>query len=192
MRLIGLGGFKTAGKDSAFLAIQQALPDLNVQRVGFADKLKVLAAGTLGYEGSNERQIELMNECKEGWEFHLFEHEDSFTKFSGRQFLQWLGQHARVVFGENFWVDQVLPFFQPLDQVYPGVDVLCVTDCRYPNEATRVHELHGTMWRIDRPGLVSDGHASEVELPAESVDIIIANDSDLDGLQIAVKQALAI
>lgn len=192
MRLIGLGGFKTAGKDSAFLAIQKALPDLNVQRVGFADKLKVLAAGTLGYEGSDERQIELMNECKEDWQFRISEHEDHFTTFSGRQYLQWLGQHARIVFGDDFWINQVLPYHEKLTHAYPGVDVLAVTDVRYQNEAERVLALNGEVWRIDRPGVESDGHASEVPLPDDVVNTIIVNDSDLAGLEGAVAKALTV
>lgn len=194
MRIIGLAGLKTSGKDSTYLAIKAALADQNVDRVGFADKLKVLAAKTLGYDGSNERLIDLMNECKEKWLFEAGEASDfdgqGFLSFSGRELLQRLGEFGRVEFGDEFWIDQVLPWHD-MRLKYPGVDVLCVTDVRYSNEAFRILQLGGEVWEVRRPGLSSDGHVTEQPMPDHLVTVIIENDSNLEALDAAVAEALS-
>ena len=74
---------------------------------------------------------------------------------------------------------------------YPDVDVLCVTDVRYPNEADRVHQLGGEVWQIVRPGLESDGHSSEIPLPAEKVDLSIFNGFEIETLYSTVEEVLA-
>jgi hypothetical protein len=98
------------------------------------------------------------------------------------------------VFGESFWVDQVLPppdvtgrqptprharshlraaagDHRSVDGLKPrgNFNTLCVTDVRYPNEAERVLALDGEVWEVVRPGLEPDGHSSEEPLPRELV-----------------------
>lgn len=190
MRLIGINGYKTAGKDSTFQAVQARVSDrLNVQRAGFADKLKIMAAKAIGYDAPDEDLIAWMDEAKQCWEFNVIRKPEceTISQFSGRQYLQWFGGHARTVFGDSFWVDQVLPkpIGDPignslaLKRRYPGIDILCVTDVRYPNEAHRVLDLGGEVWVVERPGLESDGHSSEEPLPAELVNFTIPNDGTL-------------
>lgn len=196
MRLIGINGYKTAGKDSTFEAIQASVGDrLNVQRAGFADKLKIMAAKALGFNGSDTELIEYMDEAKQSWQFTITDENDGeqVKAFSGRAYLQWFGGHARTVFGDSFWVDQVLPTpsghhiahnrevenYISLQERYPGVDILCITDVRYPNEAERILSLYGEMWAIERPGLSSDGHSSEEPLPTDLVNLFVPNDGTL-------------
>jgi hypothetical protein len=134
MQIIGVNGFKRSGKGETALAVQRALPDKNVKLVGFADKLKILGARTLGFtDKSDEECIRLMDEAKESWDLMVWRHQQQpdlllepyspnvgrlspgwFTKvpvtnITGRQYLQNLGTEARKVFGPDFWVDQVLP-----------------------------------------------------------------------------------
>jgi hypothetical protein len=223
MRLIGLSGFKTSGKDATYHAIQATLPGKNVQRVAFADKLKIAAARAIGLVDKaateqwehDESMIYAMDQCKEGWTFAVYDPAgNELNVFSGREYLQWFGTEAgREVFGQEFWVDLVLPIpdeisrgplrsleheakafernvTRALEDKYPGADVLVVTDARFPNEATRIKELGGEMWEIVRPGLQGDGHASEISLPDALVDYTIVNDGTLDDLAEKVKDTL--
>ena len=188
--------------------------DAVVKGVGFADKLKVLAARSLGYHHLHESAcIDLMDRFKEdgfvaAYGTHLLEDTSDIT---GRQYLQNLGNEGRKVFGDTFWIDQVLPGpavlwkdDEPggpddrraainrvkLEDRYPGVDCLCITDVRYPNEAQRIRDLGGVIWEVIRPGLKSDGHASEQPLPRELVDHQILNDGDMRDLEREVERAM--
>lgn len=202
MKLIGISGLKTAGKDSTYRAIAAALPELSVQRVGFADKLKIIAARALGFEMPDEDCIAFMNECKESWSFaiHPSPYASDDLLFTGRQYLQWLGGQARFVFGDTFLVDQILPMpskhYEPdtaerancltLKEFYPGVDVLCITDVRFFNEAERILELGGEIWNVERPGTTSDGHDTEIPINDGLIDHHVLNTGTLEELQNAV------
>ena len=107
MKLIGITGLKTSGKDTTFKAVEAALPDLRVQRVAFADKLKELTALTFGYD---DELVEIMDYAKENWSFVCFDGDgNDLFDITGRAILQNIGQGARKVFADGFWVDQVLP-----------------------------------------------------------------------------------
>lgn len=129
-KIIGVNGFKRSGKGETAAAVTDLgatlVPGFTTTEVGFADKLKILAAKTLGFiERSDEECIALMNECKEEWlisirkritfEAHSeaggvfpFVEEAEWHRITGREYLQNLGNEARAVFGADFWVDQVL------------------------------------------------------------------------------------
>ena len=80
--------------------------------------------------------------------------------------------------------------------------VVCLTDVRFLNEARRVRELGGEVWRVTRPGC--DGgaalaagvaaHASETEQRSPEMDQYvtreIVNDGTLDDLRVRVTLAL--
>lgn len=205
--LIGINGLKTSGKDTTFGFIRE-LADENLktaQRVAFADKLKIMAALALGYEGSPPELIGIMDEFKNTGKINShFDRSSALTRvaiphgtsITGRQYLQTFGGKAREVFGDTFWIDQVLPdpgvasgpaltnnVRVELKDRYPGVDYVCVTDVRYPNEAQRVHDLGGIVLEVVRPGLVSDGHDTEKPLPSELVTHTIFNDGTLTDLR---------
>lgn len=229
MRIIGLNGLKTSGKDTAYACIRDvtARYDLGdnvafvVKRVGFADKLKIVAAKALGFDRSDAECIELMDSFKNRSSFSILyddphdnalreaEPEQDWSQLhdlNGRQYLQNLGSYARTVFGDTFWIDQVLPtkrqqyhdrdagWYWKLEldtNEYAGVDILVITDVRYPNEADRVKALGGEVWEIQRPGLTSDGHVTEQPLPDELVDRVIVNDGTIANLESKIEEALA-
>jgi hypothetical protein len=205
MKLIGINGFKRSGKDTTHQIINEMRR--NVARAAFADKLKIMAAMALGFEGTDAELIALMDECKESWHFEIYEHRamlDPFKFFNGREYLQWFGGNARKVFGDSFWIDQVLPNPARLEaadwlalcreELYErygfNTGILVVTDVRYPNEARRVLSLGGEVWEVVRPGLVSDGHDSEQQLARELITRTIDNRGDLDHLRYEVAMAL--
>jgi hypothetical protein len=142
-----------------------------------------------------------MDEAKEEWIIDITkEHEyyGSIDSITGREYLQNLGNEARGVFGENFWIDQVLPnpgerdwsTLNWKDARYPDADILCITDVRYPNEADRIRALGGVVWEVLRPGVESDGHASEKPLPRHLVNYQIRNVGDIPYLRTQVALAL--
>lgn len=202
-RLIGINGFRTSGKDTTFKLIRDSRPNLRVDRVAFADNLKLLGAKALGFTGTDAELIDIMDEFKESGVVDVAYDENGYaprgTHITGRQYLQNLGANARTVFHDSFWVDQVLPNPKMLgwqdvpllEASYPLSDILCVTDVRYANEAQRVLDLGGEVWEIVRPGIETDGHSSEQPLPRELVTEVIQNDSTLDVLLQRVEDRLS-
>lgn len=204
--LIGINGFKRSGKGETGLAIHAVASDhfLNTTLLGFADKLKILAAKALGFtERSDAECIALMDECKERWIFDIAKDNAHrhvpWHTLTGREYLQNLGNEARTVFGDDFWVDQVLPKAPTYPSYGPrmvealyGTDYVAFTDLRYPNEAQRVLDLGGEVWEVLRPNTDSDGHASEKPLPRHLVTRQIHNNGDLMALRYEVDKALGL
>lgn len=208
MQLIGINGFKRSGKNTVGEIIRDSNPDVHVHLVGFADKLKIAAARALGFVDGNERElIDLMDEFKESAQLSIFYRKDRDSLstahlISGRQYLQFFGTEAgRETFSDSFWIDLVLPNpamqegwiqagEEQLERMYPGVDILVVTDVRFDNEARRVKSLGGQVWEVVRPGVDGGSHSSERPLARDLIDLTIQNDADLEGLEQKVKEAL--
>lgn len=222
MNIIAINGFKRSGKGETGSAIADLL--LGVHQLGFADKLKIFAAKSLGLTGLTAQQcIDLMDDAKETWVMDVWRHcswspdtpgsrgrlnptfgtREPVRQWTVRQLLQYMGTEARTVFGEDFWVDQVLP--QPatkyarnptlevegrLVRRYPGVSTLVFTDERFENEAERVIALGGFNIEVVRPGVDSDGHASEKKLPPHLIKYVIVNDGTLQELRWEVEKVL--
>ncbi len=202
MKLIGMNGLKTAGKDTTFELLREVTPGV-VKRAGFADKLKIMAGQALGIEATDEDLIVAMNWFKENGEVKYTDPlaPNVWSSISGRTYLQEFGANARKVFGDSFWVDQVLPkpSLHPsrvrrkgdndfaLKDAFARIDYLCVTDVRYPNEALRIRQLGGEIWEIVRPGLESDGHSSEIPLDPRYVTATILNNGNIPELAAKVE-----
>jgi hypothetical protein len=203
--IIAFNGFKRHGKNTA-AAFAAELLDEQFQTctlVGFADKLKLAAARALGFHNLDAAgAVALMDQFKENGTLEVTNPDSLVLKLiSGREYLQWFGTEVgRDVFGENFWVDQVLPAQQRPESEWAreavhrkyGTDHVLVTDCRFPNEAQRVKDLGGKVIEVFRPALkgASDAHSSEKPLPGGLVDYLIVNDTDLGTLRMRVEQAL--
>ena len=198
MRLVGLSGFKGAGKDTAYELIAQERE--NVVRRAFADKLKIIAGRSLGYEGEDVEIITAMNLMKNQGFVDSVVSSGVGTHMSGRRYLQLFGQRAREVFGHSFWVDQVLPdpaidagspvLQRKLSRRFDHADVGVITDVRYPGEAWRVRALGGEVWVVERPDLTSDGHDSERPLDDSLIDGVVINDGTIEDLRDHVQRLL--
>lgn len=166
MKLIGITGLAGAGKDTA---ASHLISHYDYKRIAFADPLKELCKLVYPY---------LANLVEEyGW--------DEVKKVPEfRQELQRIGNGARQIFGDNFWIEQAVKKFN-------GNTV--VTDCRYPNEFDAVVNRGGFMVRVELPGLnpVND-HITEtghLDLP---VKYTLLNDGSIDDLKIKIDQMMKI
>ena len=91
-----------------------------------------------------------------------------------RLFLQRYGTEAhRDIFGDDFWVKATLP-----DGLDHSDRLIVVTDCRFPNEAHRVHELGGYVVEVG-DGTPRDElhweHESEKPLDEDLIDWHLTN-----------------
>ncbi len=214
MYLIGLNGLKGAGKDTAYQCIRDAFafdgdayvgdshprPYERVERRAFADALKIIGARSLGFEGGEELLIQIMDDLKAESDIVAIS-DNSYSHVTGRQYQQNLGSYAREVLHDTIWIDQVVPKDpKGFDHAwgtagrngeYVGLPRIgCITDVRYPNEAERIHSWGGEIWKIERPGLESDGHATEQPLPRHLVDLTIPNHGTIDDLRLEIARQL--
>lgn len=157
--IIGLTGYKQAGKDST--------ADVLVKRLGFvklafADTLRKMALDIDPYIKVNAHDVferygillgqDGYEECKNIPDF--------------RGFLQKLGtEGVRKHLGDNVWVDA-------LDKVVassPNLNYV-ITDCRFPNEVEWIKQ-RGQLWKITRLGQVNDDvHESERHIKSFEAD----------------------
>lgn len=177
--IVGIGHVQRVGKDTAAEALCR---DLGFVRKGFADPLKDLAFATNPLVTSGTRTVNtdvghgrlqwVVQGCG-GWE------QAKNTYPEVRVFLQNLGQAARRVFGETFWIDRMF------DKVGPA-DRIVVPDVRYRNEADEIRARGGVLIRINRPGRVAAGHVSETELVDFDWDEEFDNKGSIADLQATV------
>lgn len=216
MKLIGINGLRGSGKDTAFqlLAEEAEKKGQRAVRRAFADKLKLLAASALGFEGTLEESVALCDRLKqpdifiEAYSNDRSHDLETVAALTGRAYLQHFGQKHREHVKDTFWIDVVLPnpwtgtlgtleaeykqrgIDTALAHKFDNADYAVVTDVRYPNEAQRVLDLGGEVIEIVRPGLEPDGHSSEVPLPRDLVSKIIDNDSSLEALREVIRVVL--
>lgn len=194
MKLIGIAGMKSSGKGTAARFVAEWALDQGLLAVehGFADKLKWATARIFWPKISLEDAITWADRYKnadgaavEVWCGHSFE-----AEITGRELFQHAGtEMGRQIFGDNFWVDQLLPissFRESFAVDHKIADVGMISDVRFPNEARRIFDLGGRVWMVRRPGHEPDGHASEALLPPRFVSETLDNDSDLDALRALV------
>lgn len=189
--IIGLTGVARSGKDT----VGKILMEYGFNRYGFADKLKDLAfqANPLVNSppiGFGELSFLSGLVTSYGWEKAK---ENDFV----RQFLQNLGVGARKVFGENFWVDQVISDITEKYGVYTsGLGTktvqsnIVITDVRFDNEAKAISGIGGLVIKVDRGLPPLNLHVSEKGLSPNLIDGTIYNTGSLEELENSVKEML--
>lgn len=206
--LLGLAGQIGSGKDTVYERAAALAPELgisSVERVSFADKLKLAAARALGVdtavletlkrdensfvELSTLVTVPASEETKEEFAGADTEQRRVRKRITIRKYLQLFGTEVgRETFGDSFWVDQALP----ADLDHTG-RLICVTDVRFPNEAARVLELGGIVVRVLNGPLLEPEHASEQILEDEFISYTFDNsvrDDDFANLDGQVRDTL--
>lgn len=96
--------------------------------------------------------------------------------YSPRQAYQWFGTELmRNNVAQEFWIDQARIFCDKNLRVV-------VADVRFDNEADFIHERHGLLIKIERPGVEGavNAHKSEAGVDPKKVDAIVINDGTLE------------
>lgn len=176
--ILGLGYISRTGKDTAATALCR---ELGYRRVAFADRLRDLAIEadplvTSSTMASNVGQ----GKGRLAWVVHGMTWEgakDSYPEV--RQFLINLGEGARKVFGEDFWVQQALKGVKKGDKVV-------FSDVRYLNEVEAIKKLGGKVIRVDRPGMTPQGLSDSYLGSFDGWDAVIPNVGTVQDLERAV------
>jgi hypothetical protein len=158
--IFGITGLKGAGKDTAGAAIISALGSSAIQ-VNFADPLKEAAASIFGLTATEMQDRELKEQRLARWPY-----------VSPRHILQRLGTEA---LRENFpgvWIEA----WKRRIAASPECHIV-TTDYRFGDEADALLDAGAVMLRVVRPGLTSDGHASEEQVGMLPARMNIYNDA---------------
>ena len=181
--VIGLMGYKRTGKDTV---ADHLVAAHGYTRIAHADILRDMlweldprfetdAMDTwrlTNYLGANTRAA---------WEDFKTSDPDAYRTL--------LREHGAVIGSRApyFFVDQVWATVHRADRATRWV----ITDVRFPEEASKFSSALRHLWRITRPGVVGDGHASEVSLDRWPAVRTICNDGTIADLHHAVDNALA-
>lgn len=169
--IIGISGKKQHGKDTIAAAVQNYCTDngLRFIKLAFADALKdeVCSALTITRK-------------------HLDEHKHLF-----RVIMQWWGCYKRDQVMKDYWVSRT---FNKMLKEMNDHDVIVISDVRFLNEAERIKEIGGKLWRVNRTDLAHslDFHPSETELDAYKFETVFTNDSTIQSLSVNVNIELNI
>lgn len=174
--IIGLSGYARTGKDEAANIL---VDEFGFKRVAFADKLRdvLYALNPIVKQEQDAHFTRNVNTTdvqtvidRHGWDGY------KQTEFGSeiRRLLQRLGTEAgRQTLWDSIWVDAALNGIDKNDNI-------CITDCRFINEADTIRSRGGIVVRVSRPGVgpVND-HISERGLDEYSFDYHLNNDGSL-------------
>lgn len=157
--LIGLSGFKRSGKDTAARTLSARL---GYTRIAFADALRDEVFDRYG--------IRLGDDDKD----------KPLPAYGLRSYRDLLIEHAQERRAQNpdYWVERVDAQVREYRKF--GIRVV-VTDVRLPNEVRWLRDRDGLHIWIARPGVTSNGHATEQDL-SPLTDLVVVNDADPDRL----------
>ena len=187
MTLIGLTGYKQAGKDTI---AGRLVNEYGFVRLAFADHLKSMALAidpvTASFISSTiwsdpTVAVEHLSDIvsTDGWEVAKEEP-------TVREFLQRLGKEGvRDHISDTYWLDYVM---DRVDDEFKDRDVV-ISDCRFANEGAAVRDRRGTIWQVDREGCEGGEHSSE-QLPI-APDWVFTNNRTVDNLYFKVDKAMS-
>lgn len=172
--LIAFSGLKGSGKDTAASIL---INEYGFTKIAFADALRealLILDPWIAYAGEYKTipLSELIADA--GWDW-------AKTNIAEvRRLMQVFGTEVgRMLFGENVWVDI-------LAKRYPDISDsesrYVITDCRFKNEVDFVHSFNGDICWVERPEIVSDGHASETTEISQYASYLFNNDSTIEDL----------
>lgn len=101
----------------------------------------------------------------------------------------WGTDFRRGIYGDDYWIKQCL-FKMTRQPDY--VNMIILTDVRFPNEADVVHQAGGKLFRVTRclPSNNDDIHPSEIALDNYKFDDVIENNGSMEQLRIQVNHLL--
>lgn len=188
--LLGLTGFKGSGKNTVADYLTEKY---NFEQLSFATKVKKSAAACFGIDpeiweklkNNPAAMIRIETSSFPGSRDIIIE-----SRITAREFLQHYGVEAhRDIFGDDFWVDQVLP-----DENYPNRGWYdrnaVITDVRFENEVIRVRKNGGAIINIQRDSTQAEDHASEQAIDSKYIKHTIQNNGSIEDLHKSVDEFL--
>jgi hypothetical protein len=175
--IVAMAGFKGSGKDTAAKVL---IDEYGFIKIAFADALREALlvldpiVGHLEYDGEmHEARLGYVVE-NNGWDYA------KNTIPEVRRLMQVFGTEVgRMLFGENVWVDIITKRFP---DIASDKTRYVLTDCRFDNEVDFVRNNGGLVTWIERPGLSSDGHASESGSIKDLASVVLHNDETIEEL----------
>lgn len=163
--IILLSGHARAGKDTVANILEK---NYSAQVFAFADSIKDIAR-KMGWDGKKDER--------------------------GRKLLQTLGTEVGRAYNENVWVNMCIAEMKDYLALYNFTGfpkLFVVSDCRFPNEITRVKEEFPDVFtvRIHRDTEEHMGHSSETSLDGFTFDYHINNNGTLEELEKAVEKVM--
>jgi hypothetical protein len=155
MILIGLGHRARQGKNTAALAMMQAVPVASHARLyAFGDALRTEVNRAIRQCRTAHNLVAQFQEAgiMPEWVEAVYEGKQ-------RSILQWWGTDYRRKQDPEYWTSRLKKTF-----VQQEPDIAFVTDVRFPNEAAMIHELGGFVVRVTRttpPDIEVEEHESE-------------------------------
>lgn len=211
--LIGLSGFKQSGKDTV---ANYLVEKYRFGKHGFADKLRELALEVNPLIESDYEEVMSVGSSVGLWTVRRAEKSErtiGYIKLKDlvddvgyekakefkavRKFYQDEGVAHRVVFGEDFWVDQLYKQLEATYGTYTkdlGVETfqgnVVISDCRFPNEAEFIRRMGGLVIAVDRGLESTDTHVSEIPLPLNLTDGTLQNLGSVEVLHQGIEDML--
>lgn len=181
--LFAFSGLKGSGKDTAANVL---VTEYGFTRIAFADAVRELAL-----------IVDPLILIEDDWQpSHLMRLSKVISEYGWdwakravpevRRLLQVIGtEGGRMLVGENIWVDILAKRFPNIaDESARYV----ITDCRFDNEVDFVRNNGGKLVWINRPGLVSDGHASESEHIRDLASVVVYNTQSIEVFEKTIRQ----
>lgn len=172
--LIAMSGLKGAGKDTAANVL---VKEYGFTRIAFADAVREMALTIDPFVPTKVGNFYRLSYLVKMYGWDQIKRE--FPEV--RRLLQVIGtESGRMLLGENVWVDLLAKRFPDIaDENSRYV----ITDCRFDNEVEFVRNNGGILIWIERPGLESDGHASESTHIRDLAMFVLHNDEDIQEFQ---------
>lgn len=172
--LIGLIGCTGAGKAS----VGDVLVRCGYRRVAFSDKVRELAARLHTLRASRDSAVDAV-----GMGYALLVDDDVVAQ---------VRQATEDVLGPDVWLDACLPrVSSPFGRsAFSPEEPVVVVDVRSVNEARRVRNLGGVIWRVIRPGVGPADEDEARQLADIQADATVCNTGDLSDLHAVVQYML--
>jgi hypothetical protein len=196
-RFIALSGKKQTGKDTSAAIIVAALEKAGkkVAVTSFAEPLKRICMDILGLskEGvyGTDAQKNDLSHIK--WDGFPMEVRLKYSLALGmwnvpatvprcgpmtnREVLQVIGTDVFRAIHDNVWAEV------PFNRDWSGIDVVLLTDCRFPNEKKVTEDANGVIIRLERNTGFSDNHLSEMALDGFQFENTFCNNGSLQELE---------
>jgi deoxynucleotide monophosphate kinase-like protein len=189
--LIAFSGLKGSGKDTAAEVLTN---EYGFTKIAFADPLREML---LALDPYVELAIQYSDgTCSKGFLYRKLSKlvtEFGWDKLKRevpevRRLMQKIGTEAgRGILGDNIWVDTLTKRYPDLSDYTTRY---VITDCRFDNEVEFVRNQGGMVIWVERPGVESDGHASESTSIKDLASVVLHNDETIQELQEDVRLML--